>query len=190
MRDGRHALAGLAVLATAVAGIAGLPADCSAQNVEVFALIQQMTGDETTGLDMTMTLDDAVVGGFGAGMNIDNFNLNLDMLFGSTEVKSEDLSLDTKLFCFDANLDYSILKGPVSPVVTAGIGSVNFSESLVSYEGFSETDFSYNVGAGLRCTIMNHFLLKALYRATWTTIKETDNAILLSGISVAGGYIF
>ena len=186
MLDSRYAIAGFAILAAAVA----LPAACSAQNIEAFALVQQMKGDETTGLDMTIEVDDAVIVGFGAGMNIDNFNLNIDMLFGSTEVRSENLTLDSKLFCFDANLDYNILKRPVSPMVTAGLGSVNFSKSLASYEGFSETDFSYNIGAGLRCTIMDHLLLKALYRVTWTTIQETDNAIQLNGISVAGGYIF
>ena len=190
MRYGRYVKTGFTILAAIIGGIAGLPADCSAQNIEVFAVVQQMTGDETTGLDMTIEVDDAVIGGFGAGMNIDNFNLNLDMLFGSTEIRSDDLTLDTKLFCFDANLDYSILDEQVSPMITAGLGSVNFSKSLVSYEDFSETDFSYNIGAGLRCTIMDHFLLKALYRVTWTTIKETDNAIKLNGISVTGGYIF
>ena len=141
-----------------------------------------MGGDKTTGLGMDVLVDDNVVGGFGAGANIDGFNLNLDFLFGSTTVTVGDSKLDTKLFCVDANLDYAPVRGPVSPMVTVGIGSVNFTDSLVSVEELSETDFSYNLGAGLRYDDMeNHWFVSAMYRWYWTELQDTDDTLQLDG---------
>jgi hypothetical protein len=51
-------------------------------------------------------------------------------------------------------------------------------------------DFSYNLGGGLRWDINDHFLIKAIYRATWITMEDTDDAVLLDGISFSVGYIF
>ncbi len=180
----------LVVAAILAIGLLVASRACHAQYIEAFAVVQQMGGDETTGLGMDVLVDDNIVGGVGAGMNIDGFNLNLDFLFGSTEVTIGDSKLDTKLFCVDANLDYSPLPGPVSPMVTAGIGSVNFSDSLVSIEEFSETDFSYNLGAGLRCVVRGRLLIKGIYRGTWTKIKSTDGSILFDGFSASVGYVF
>jgi opacity protein-like surface antigen len=130
------------------------------------------------------------MGGFGAGMNIDNINLNMAFLFGSTAVTSESINLESKLFAVEANLDYAFISGIISPVISAGIGSVNFTDSFTAYENFNETNFSYNIAGGIRYVFSEHVLLKALYKATWTTIKETDGAIQLDGIAVHVGYIF
>jgi opacity protein-like surface antigen len=171
-------------------GLLIVPRPTEAQYIETYAVVQQMGGDRTTGLGMDVLVDDSVVGGVGAGINIDGFNLNLDFLFGSTNVTIGDSGLDTKIFCVDANLDYAPIRGPVSPLVTAGIGSVNFSDSLVSIEEFSETDFSYNLGVGVRCTVKGHVLIKGVYRGTWTKIQSTDGSILFNGFSGSVGYIF
>lgn len=163
---------------------------CYGQILDVFVIGQHMKGDNTTGMGKHVALSDNTAGGFGAGINVEKFNLNMDLIFGSTVVKIDNTQFDSKLFLFDANLDYSLFKYAVTPMVTAGIGSVTFSDSFVQVENLSETDFSYNVGVGLRCTFAGTYLLKGFYRATWTTIKETDNAIMFNGMSVYLGYIF
>jgi hypothetical protein len=164
--------------------------NCYGQIFEVFVIGQQMKGDNTTALGKQLELSDNTVGGFGAGINVEKVNLNIDFIFGSTVIKMDNTKLDSKLFLFDANLDYSFFKYAVTPMVIAGIGSVTFSDSFVQVENLNEVDFSYNVGFGLRCAFANKYLLKGLYRATWTTIKETDNSIMFNGISVNLGYIF
>jgi opacity protein-like surface antigen len=161
-----------------------------AQNFEVYGIIQQMKGDKTAFQEEDLNVADNKLGGFGAGMNIDNINLNMAFLFGSTAVVSESIKLESKLFAVEANLDYAFITGIFSPMVSAGIGSVNFTDSFTGYENFNETNFSYNIAGGLRCVFSDHILLKALYKATWTKIKETDNAIQLDGITVHVGYIF
>ena len=158
---------------------------------EIFALGQQMTGDTTTetitGLGIELEVDDTIVGGFGIGFNFhDHLNLNMDMFFGSTDLIIKGYgATDTDLLGMDFNLDYNILKSRFTPMITGGIGFINFSGS-----GFDETDFSYNLGAGFRWDITDHFLIKGIYRATWTELEDTDDSILLDGISLSIGYVF
>ena len=60
-----------------------LSTESRAQFLEVFAVVQQMNGDKTTSSEMTLDVDDSIVGGFGAGFNIGRVNLNMDLLFGA-----------------------------------------------------------------------------------------------------------
>jgi hypothetical protein len=163
---------------------------CLAQFLEVFAVMQQLNGDKTTFMEQELTVSDNILGGLGAGFNIDNVNLNMVFLFGSTEITSEEVNLESELFAFEANLDYTFLSGMFSPVISAGIGSITFTDSFVAYENFNETNFSYNIAGGIRCLFNEHFLLKALYKATWTKIKDTENSIQLNGIAINLGYLF
>ena len=158
---------------------------------EIFVLGQQMTGDTTTetitGLGIEVEVDDTTVGGFGIGFNFhDHLNLNMDMFFGSTDLIIKGYgATDTDLLGMDFNLDYNILKSRFTPMITGGIGFINFSGS-----GFDETDFSYNLGAGFRWDITDHFLIKGIYRATWTELEDSDDSIMLDGISLSIGYLF
>ncbi|MBN1424012.1 porin family protein [Candidatus Fermentibacteria bacterium] len=167
-----------------------LPTGSEAQYFYGYGIVQQAGGDETVGLGVPLVVKTSTLGGIEAGLNLERVNLALDFLFGSTDLTMEGATLETKLFFVDVNLDFVALKRPISPFVTAGIGSVNFSDSHVGPELFNETDFSYNVGAGLCAAYKRHFLAKALYRATWTTMKETDRAIRFDGLSFGLGYAF
>ena len=161
---------------------------------EIFVLGQQMVGDTTTGLGMEMEVDDTTVGGFGIGSNFhDHLNLNMDMFFGSTDLivkgYGATVKADTDLIGMDVNLDYNILKSRFTPMITAGIGFIHFSGDVGGYD-FDETDFSYNLGAGFRWDVTDHFLIKGIYRATWTELEDTDDSIMLDGISLSIGYLF
>jgi len=162
----------------------------NAQYIEIFAIGQQMKGDKTTASEIILEVADNTAFGFGAGFNIDHFNLNLDLLFGATEVKVDATKMNTSLSLFDANIDYAPLKASFSPIVTAGIGSVTFSDSFIKIEKLNETDLSYNIGIGLKWFIFKHYLFKSVYKATWTKIKGTDDPIMFRGISLNLGYVF
>ncbi len=162
---------------------------------ELFAFGQYMSGDTATGLGIALELDDSIVGGFGGGTNFnDHFNLNTDLFFGSTDVAAKgslsSLKGDTTLFGWDINLDFNILKGHITPVLTGGIGLIKFDGDYENGTPFEETDFSYNIGGGLRWDVTDHFLIKTMYRATWTKIKDTDEVIRFDGINLSIGYIF
>ena len=165
---------------------------------EIFVLGQQMSGDTTTSLGIEIEVDDTTVGGLGMGYNFNDYlNLNWDMFFGSTDLaaKSYGVSLkgDTDLFGMDVNLDYNILKSRFTPIVTGGIGFIRFDgtwEGEYSSVSFDETDFSYNLGAGFRWNITDHLLVKGVYRFTWTELEDTDDSILLDGVTLSIGYVF
>ena len=166
------------------------PIESKAQFLEAAIIGQQMNGDKTTSSEMALEVADYKFFGCAFGFNIDNINMNIDLLFGSTEIDMEEAELDVKMFGFDANVDYSFFKTSITPLVTLGIGSIQFTDSFTGAEKLNEVDFSYNVGAGIKWVVHDHYLLKGLYRATWTKIKETDNPIKLDGISINLGYVF
>lgn len=169
---------------------------------EFFVFGQSMGGDTTTttvaGLRPTLELDDTIVGGLGYGFNFnDNVNINTDFYFGSTDItgRVSDVTLtgDTNLFGWDLNLDINLLKTRFTPLLTGGIGFIAFNGSWNSAfgdEDFSETDFSYNLGGGLRWDVSDHFLIKAIYKATWTKLQDTDDNIMLNGVNLSIGYVF
>lgn len=161
---------------------------------EVFGLIQQMSGDTTTGLGIVMEVDSFTGFGFGTGYNFnDNLNINFDMFFSSTDITGSTYGIqitgDSSVWGYDLNLDVNILKNKFTPMITGGIGFINFSGDFEGHE-FDETDFSYNLGFGIRWDATDHFLIKGLYRSTWTKLEDTDEKITLDGVSVSFGYIF
>ncbi|HOX85745.1 MAG TPA: outer membrane beta-barrel protein [bacterium] len=181
---------GLTVVCLSLFSCLLVNATCFAQGLELFLIGQQMKGDQTTGLGQQLDIGEHSAGGFGMGIDMGKFNLNMDLLFGSTNIKVDITEMDSKLFFFDANLDYAFLNRAITPLVTVGIGSVNFSDSFVKIENVNETDFSSNIGVGLRAAISDRLFFKGLYRTVWTKIKETDKSIGFSGISLSLGYRF
>jgi opacity protein-like surface antigen len=163
---------------------------------EIFVLGQQMTGDTVTGLGMEVKVDDTIVGGFGAGFNFhDYLNVNMDIFFGSTDLTARGLGAtvktDTDLFGMDFNLDYNILKSRFTPMISGGFGFIDFRGHINRYYvKFAETDFSYNLGVGFRWDVTDHFLIKGIYRFTWTELEDSDGSIRLDGVSVSIGYLF
>lgn len=175
----------LVVVAIVASSVVGVADDFSRKGkVEIFGMVQQFGSDSTTdtlpGEPIFMSIQGTTVGGFGLGGNLtDHFNLNTNFLFGST---TEDwnylgydlLEVDHTLAFWDVNLDYNFVKSRVTPVITGGIGVVRFS-------GWEESDFSTNVGFGVRIDVSDRIFIKGLYKGTWTKMKETSSHIFLDG---------
>ena len=86
-------------------------------------------------------------------------------------------------------MDVLVLTSRLTPVVTTGLGFMSFSGNFAGIE-FKETDFSYNVGAGLRWDFADNWFLKFLYRARFTTLQDSDGSLLLNGLSLSIGYVY
>ena len=165
--------------------------------VELFGSIQLMGGDEASDSGVTVEIEDPTVYGFGIGYNLsDHLNLNTDLLFGSADIcagmdvygQTVQVEGDTNLFLWNVNLDYNILKGRFTPVATGGIGFVNFNGDFGGFE-FSETNFSYNLGAGLRWDATDSLFLKAMYKWTWTEMQDIGD-LLFTGATLSVGIAF
>lgn len=162
---------------------------------EIYGMFQTMSEDtvhETiTGLNGPFTMDSTNIYGIGIGFNVtDHWNVNTDLLFGSTDATLilpgiGSSTLDADLFLWDINVDYNIMAQRLTPLVTAGIGLYNVSDT-----GVSETDFSYNFGAGGRWDVTDNILIKAVYRITWTELDDSDGKFQFDGISLSAGFKF
>jgi len=186
---------------------------CSAQGYsrsgksEIFGMIQTVDSIDVTfdmyGItDFGFELDSTTIYGLGIGMNAtDHWNVNMDILFGSADgdfvisgVKIPGLSIDGDYFLWDINVDYNFLADRLTPLVTAGIGLANMDvEATVPGVGSasaSETNFSYNVGAGGRWDITDNILIKLVYRITWTQIEDANEKQDFSGVALSVAYMF
>ena len=190
----------LAVVLAILATLALTSPVCSAEEWsrkgkgDLYAFGQYMSNASTTGSGITLEFDQTIAGGLGLGKNInDNLNLNLEFFYGSTNFTGKGFGAsvhgDTSLLGSNLNLDINILKSRFSPLITGGIGLIMFDGDVKGIP-FSETDFSYNVGGGFRWDVTNNFLIKAIYRATWTNLEGTDKSILFHGPVLSIGYIF
>lgn len=139
---------------------------CGAQEIKregkfEFHGILRSSGDvksKDTQEDSRYKVKGSLTDGFGVGYNISDFlNLNANFLFGSTDGELTDLSgssfleANPDIFNWDVNLDYNIIKESFTPVLTAGIGEINY-ECFVNttHEKIDDTSSVYNIGGGFR----------------------------------------
>lgn len=191
----------LAIAAFSLIFAVTISAECMAQGMgragrmEIFAVGQTMSDDSTSGLGLTIELDDTAMGGFGLGYNFnDHLNLNTAVYFGEIDITGTAspwyrVDSDASLWSWDINLDFNVLNTSFTPVLTAGLGFFSFDGHFDGLD-FGETDFSYNVGAGLRWDVADHLLLKLLYKPTWTKLEDTDSRVRFDTVSLSIGYIF
>jgi opacity protein-like surface antigen len=92
---------------------------------------------------------------------------------------------------WDINVDYNIWKSRFTPLVTGGIGIMNISIDTTTDAGnVHESNFSYNLGAGIRWDIKDDLLLKVIYRSTWTEVHNADNDQRFDGVSLSVACMF
>lgn len=170
--------------------------------VDVYGIYQYLDGDNTsfgdgaaeTGISSTHG------GGFGLGINLtDHMNVNTEFIFTTFDSDSAIDALDIQLgaFIWNANLDFNLLKSRLTPVISGGLGFFRFdndTDVFVDGQGneytTEETNFSWNVGAGLRWDVTNQFLIKAMYRINWTQFTNADDHLELDGLMVGIGATF
>ena len=181
---------------------------CSAQEwsrkgkTEFFGTIQALGSEKVeysypAVLPVTLDMDDTYVYGFGFGYNLsDHWNINTDLLFGSadTDVKVSGVTVETEdmdYILWDINVDYNIWKSRFTPLVTGGIGFMDFSIDTTTSAGkVNESHFSSNIGAGIRWDIKDDLLLKVIYRSTWTELDDADNDQRYDSFSVSIACMF
>ena len=149
------------------------------------------------GGDVKVKMDDTGLGGFGVAFHFNEYlAVHADFMFGgatfsgdlpsetgSTVHVKQDAFLQTGRF----NVDYNILKGRLTPFLTGGLGYQYLETELnhlppvgvcwwdpwwgwicdVHHPYAWETDFTWNVGAGIRWSITDDFFIKATGGAQW-----------------------
>jgi len=153
-------------------------------------------------LPVILDMDSTNIYGIGLGYNLsDHWNINTDLLFGSadTDVKIVDFTVDFTVetadmdyVLWDINVDYNIWRSRFTPLVTAGIGLMDFGidTTATGVGKVHESNFSYNLGAGVRWDVRDKLLLKVIYRSIWTEVNDSDNDQRFDGVSVSVAYMF
>jgi opacity protein-like surface antigen len=182
---------------------------CNAQEfsrkgkTELFGTIQMLGSEEIkyTFSDMQpvrLDIDNAAIYGIGYGYNMtDHWNFNTDLLFGSADtdvkiVKTTAETEDMDYILFDINLDYNVWKSRFTPVVSGGVGIMDFSidTSATGVGDVDERSLSYNLGAGIRWDIEDNMFLKMMYRSTWTDFDDADDNMRYDGFSLNIAYMY
>jgi opacity protein-like surface antigen len=146
--------------------------------------------------DVKTKMNDTGLGGFGFAYHFsDFFSVHGDFMFGSATFSGnapvtpnttigfkQDAFIQTGRF----NVDYNIINRRLTPFVTAGIG-YQYLETELNHGSVTtcwwdpwwgwvcdtdhvhawETDFTWNVGGGLRWNVLDGLVVKAMAGATW-----------------------
>ncbi len=165
---------------------------------EVFAEIQDLSGDTASGsfagLSLSTNMDDAAVFGAGIGVNLTRrININVEVLHGSTDTQIDSSILpryysDTDYWFFNANLEYYLFRGPVTPVVGGGFGIAKFEGKLSPAAPFKESEFSSNYILGIRWDVRKRIAFKILYQSMKTDFGS--DSISLGGVKAVACFMF
>lgn len=136
------------------------------------------------GEHFNLKLDDTGLGGIGLAFHFNDFiAIHTDFLFGPATFRSQlsggpSYPIGDNGFIQSGrfNLDYNILNRRLTPFLTAGIGYQYWQvDQPDDYGSYYETDFTWNVGAGLRYNITDNLLIKLTGGAQWLTYEGADN---------------
>ena len=104
---------------------------------------------------------------------------------GSNTDASVIVNVDT--YVLHANVVAHLLRGPVIPFVTAGVGAVHFAFNTAN-RGFltpSETDFAWNAGGGFKIPVRPNTALRFEGRFYWMkpefSVDDTSRFVEISG---------
>jgi opacity protein-like surface antigen len=150
-----------------------------------------------------LKLGDTGLGGFGAAFHFnDFFSVPGDFLLGPANLRAVDPSGASSPFGQNAflqsgrfNVDYNMINRRLTPFLTAGIGYqfLQVEEDFGDFdhqEFFSQTDFTWNVGGGLRWNVTDNFFIKLTGGAQWLQYQDAGRVTTQIEGFLALGYTF
>jgi len=177
---------------------------------DVYGVGQYLHQNDTTynspyGSTIKMTLADTGLGGLGVAYHFNDYlAVHADFVMGPASFRAQEsggssYSLGDNAFIQSSrlNLDYNILNRRLTPFVTAGIGyqyfqmDQRYSHDDYYYDGYySETDFTWNAGVGLRWNITDNFFIKVTGGAQWLQYQHAQSITTQIEGSLAIGCTF
>jgi len=139
--------------------------------------------------DVSVSMDAFFQGGVGVGYNLNQFwNVNFELTVGAPDFSvsgAEGASGGDTVYLGSGrlNMDWNILPGNITPVLSAGVGFVTLtvddpSGGYICYPDYwwgyicytgtkTEAAFAWNVRGGLRADFQNGIFVKALAGVEW-----------------------
>ena len=160
--------------------------------------VDEVYGYNVSDMGIEIGIDNTCIWGLGMGYNINNhLNINLGWGYGSTDGLFEVPGIreegDVDLYDMNLNIDYNILKGRLTPLITVGIGCIGIDIEDNEFDSlFGGVYATANAGIGFRYNVPdNHVFVKALYRVTWVDeLDHTDDNLVFDGFNFIVGFRF
>jgi opacity protein-like surface antigen len=151
-----------------------------------------------SGSGAEVDIDTHVQGGVGVGYNLNQFwNVNFELMAAAPDFTATSPAFSGTIRdsvyqgSGKLNLDFHLLPGRITPLVSAGIGFVTLTvndpdSGVVCYPDYwwgyvcyessqTEAAFTWNVGAGLRADLGSNFFVKAVAGVEWWLLGDADN---------------
>jgi Outer membrane protein beta-barrel domain len=150
-----------------------------------------------TGDNVDVSIDPFFRGGVGVGYNLNQFwNVNFELAVGAPDFKATGDGFSTQqdtvyIGSGKLNLDWNILPGNITPLVSAGVGFVTLTVDdpnggVVCYpdywwgyvcyeESQTEAALTWNVAGGLRANFAHGIFVKAVAGVEWWLLSNTES---------------
>ena len=147
--------------------------------------------------NVDVSIDTFFRGGVGVGYNLNQFwNVNFELAVGAPDFKATGDGYSTQqdtvyIGSGKLNLDWNILPGNITPLVSAGVGFVTLtvddpSGGVVCYPDYwwgpvcyeetqTEAAFTWNVAGGLRANFAHGIFVKAVAGVEWWLLSNTES---------------
>ncbi len=161
---------------------------------------------------VTYTEDSALLYGAGFGKTVHtNLNVGAELYYGKPDaiatVAHSDFSRTQPLRMIGGNvfLDCFLADWYITPLITGGMGLVHYysdqfgGPNVIPFNpaadtarktGFSDLNFTYNLGGGLRWDINKRFMVKGLFQQTWRQLGGTVGPLTIQGYKLEAGMKF
>jgi opacity protein-like surface antigen len=169
---------------------------------EAYGIGEYLHQDDISFPGVKVKMNDTGLGGIGMAWHFsDYFSAHADFLMGPATFHGQpnsgtpyDIGEGALLQPTRFNLDYNIINRRLTPYLTAGLGYQYFeidqsyhSGNYYYYNYYSEFDFSWNVGAGIRWNITDNLFIKAAGQVQWVLYQDAQNPTAQIGASFAIG---
>lgn len=153
-----------------------------------------LAGADATVGGVPLSEDDWTLVGVNLGLNSARWNVNTDILYGSIDVEGRGPGVvaygDHSALTWLVNLEYNLLKEPLTPFVTGGVGYVYSSGDFTIESGedppvvqdIDSTDFIWSLGAGARWDLSEQVFIKLLYRAVFCDGEDRQGLQMRVGL--------
>lgn len=140
----------------------------------------------------TLKLEDTGLGGAGFAFHFnDFFAFHTDFMLGPATLRAENPGGGSSTFGENAflqsgrfNIDYNIINRRLTPFITAGIGYqyLQVEQDVSGYyyyehNYYSQANFTWNAGAGIRWNITDNLFVKLTGGAQWLEYHDAHNVI-------------
>lgn len=155
----------------------------------------QNVGDSGDSVDVS--IDTYFRGGVGVGYNINQFwNVNFELTVGAPDFTASGDGITSQndtvyLGSGKLNLDWNILPGNITPLLSAGVGFVTLTVDdpnggVVCYPDYwwgyvcydqtqTEAAFTWNVAGGVRANFAHGIFVKAVAGVEWWLLSSTES---------------